>query len=548
MSTITDYDPVALAAGLENQSTLAWIYLNNFVNENQRPLEFKDHRFMIDIYADDHPDIVCKKSAQVGFSVFAILKSIHDAKAGFNVIYALPTNNVVNDFVKPKVNPLIASNPKIAAIVSDDSVSLKKVGDRFIFFKGGYSDREAISITGDILVIDEYDRMPDMKVVNTFDSRLQASATPKRRRFSNPSAVGFGVDGLYSESDQMHWIVTCSHCGHAMYMDFERDVVLIGDKTLHTHYVDQERVIYACGECQQELTDNDRRNGYWQAKFPGRKRRGYWISQMMAPWVSAQRILEQKEESSPEFFYNFVLGKAYTPSDLIVNRETILNATSPSRIDKREVAMGVDNGVLKTYIIGTPDGIFAHGQTESWDEIEKLKLMYNAYMVMDPNPYPTTPKQLVDKYRGSAFICYFKQDTKNLGIIQWGTGVNASVVYADRTKLIDLVAQEKVDGKMLYRQRPDELEDVIGHWNNLYRTTIEEPNGRTRSTWLKKEGKMSDYPFAEAYFRIALSKSMGAGTVSSVITPPTPSQSGYIDSGGHFTVDLSSDLQEAFDE
>lgn len=535
-----------LAQALEQQSTLAWVYLNSFVNENQQPIEFKDHLFMIAIYADEHPDIVCKKSAQVGFSVYAILKSIHDAKSGWNVIYALPTNNVVNDFVKPKVNPLINSNPKIASIVSEDSVSLKKIGDRFIFFKGGFSDREAISITGDILVIDEYDRMPNTQVVNTFDSRLQASRNPKRRRFSNPSSVGAGVDALYNASDQMHWLVTCETCGHTIYMDFERDSVIVGDKTLHTHYVDQKREIYACGECHAEISDRARRNGEWRAKYPGRKRRGYWISQMMAPWVSARRILEQKEESTTEFFHNFVLGKAYTPSDLIVNRETIAKVVQPGSVEKREVAMGVDTNLPMTYVLGTVDGIFAKGKTDSWDEIERIKLMYKATVVFDPNPYPTKPKAFVDKYRGSAYLCYFKQDTKNLGIIQWGTGVNAAVVYADRTKLLDLVAQEKLDRKTLYRLPFHELEDVIDEWENIYRTTEEKDDGRTRSVWIKKEGKVSDYPFAEAYMRIALTKAINSSTTSKYITQPSSSNTltkGNTD--GSISTDLSADLMEA---
>ena len=536
-----------IAHAYAEQSCLAWVHFNSFVNENQQPLEFKDHLFMIQIYADEHPDIVCKKSAQVGFSVYAILKSIHDAKSGWNVIYALPTNNVVNDFVKPKVNPLITSNPKIAAIVSEDSVSLKKVGDRFIFFKGGYSDREAISITGDILVIDEYDRMPSREVVNTFDSRLQASKNPKRRRFSNPSAVGAGVDALYNDSDQMHWMVTCAACGHTIYMDFERDAIRIGTKTIHTHYVDQKRVIYACGECHAEISDRARRNGEWKAKYPGRKRRGYWISQMMAPWVSAERILEQKEESSLEFFCNFVLGKAYTPSDLIVNRDTIAKVVQPGSVAKREVAMGVDTNLPMTYVLGTVDGIFAKGKTDSWDEIERIKLMYNATVVFDPNPYPIKPKAFVQKYKGSAYLCYFKQDTKNLGILQWGTGVNAAVVYADRTKLLDLVAQEKIDRKMLYRMQFHELEDVIDEWENIYRTTEEKEDGRIRSIWVKKEGKVSDYPFAEAYMRIALEKALGSSTTSQYITNPGATHSvtkGNAD--GSISADLSSDLEEAF--
>lgn len=523
---------------LKDSSTLAWVVLNNFVTENQKPIEFESHRSLIDPLEDEHDDIVGRKSAQCGWSVINILKAIKMCRRGLNVGYVLPSQNIVKDFVTPKVDPLIISNPEISKLVSKDSVTLKQIGDRFLYFRGAFSEREAIAISLDILVLDELDRMPDMNIVNTYDSRLQASEHSYRWRFSNPSAIGFGVDALYAESDQRHWMIKCSHCTHEWFIDFEADG--------QCHYFDKQRVLFACGKCRKEITNAARQNGRWVAKYPRRYRHGYWMSQLMMPFVSANKVLEQYEESSPDFFYNFVLGKAYTPSDLIVNRDTILRACSPSSIDKREVAMGCDNGVVKTWVLGTIDGIFAHGQTESWDEIEKLKLMYNATLVIDPNPYPTTPKQLVDKYRGSVFICYFRQDTKNLGIVQWGKGVNASVVYADRTKILDLVAQEKVDGKMLYRESPYALEDIIGHWNNLYRTTIEEEDGRQKSTWLKKEGKQSDFPFAEVYYRIALSRLMNKGETA-YAEPSQPSRHGLIDKEGNYIVDLSNDLEEAYE-
>lgn len=482
-------------------SPLAWIALNGMVNENQQKLEFKDHRFLIDIYSDPAPDIVSRKSAQIGYSVAEILRSIHSAKyEKRNIIYALPTNNVVQDFVKPKVNPLITSNPNISSMVSDDSVSLKRVGDRFIFFKGGFSDREAISITGDTLVIDEYDRMPDAGVVNTFDSRLQAALEPKRRRFSNPSQVGYGVDALFQDSDQRHWMVRCPHCNHEYFMDWTK-----GDKE---HYVDQRLGIYACGKCGKELDREARRNGRWIAKFPERERHGYWFSQMMAPWVTASRIIEQFEESNIEFFNNFVLGKAYTLSDLIVNRETILRACAPSTIPKLHVAMGVDQNVNEQiWVAGTSQGIFAHGKTKSWEELEHLKVMWNATVVADPMPYQTMPKKLAEKYN-DFYLCRFKEST-SLDVIDW----KGQTVWADRTRLLDTVANEITNASLMFREHPQELEDYIADWQNLYRTTEEKEDGKIRSIWKKKENKESDYSFATAYFRIALSRQLGfAGT------------------------------------
>jgi hypothetical protein len=535
-------------ATLIASSPLAWILFNGMVNENQKKIEFDNHRFMIDFYADDGDDIVSKKSAQVGFSVAAIMKSGHACEyAKQNVIYVLPTNNVIGDFVKPKVNPLITGNPAFASIVKDDSVGLKRIGDRSLFFKGGFSDREAISITGDILVIDEYDRMPSMSVVNTFDSRLQASENPKRWRFSNPSQVGYGVDGLYNDSNQLHWMVTCHSCGYMSYMDWAKEDYEWDGETLQSHYVDRERAVYACGDCSEEINNEDRRMGEWLAKYPDRKRHGYWFSQMMAPWVTAKRVIEQFEESNIEFFYNFVLGKAYTPTDMIVDRAAIIRATAPSNILKTQVAIGVDQDAGgQYYVCMTPQGIFDHGYVDSWEKIEHLKLMYKAIVVCDPNPYQAMPKQLANKY-GDWYLCYFKT-LDGLSAVQWKE--KEQVVYADRTRIIDIRANEIVHAKMLYREHVHKLEDVIAHWNNLYRTTEEKEDGRVRSVWIKKDDKQSDYPFAEVYARIGLSQLLGGE--SNFIEPTTQPDAKVTNvttkDGNTVKVDFSDILQDTWDE
>lgn len=527
-------------------SPLAWILFNGFVNENQEKIEFDNHRFMIDFYADDSDDIVSRKSAQVGFSVAAILKSGHECEFNKqNVIYVLPTNNVIGDFVKPKVNPLITSNPAFASVVKDDSVGLKRIGNRSLFFKGGFSDREAISITGDILVIDEYDRMPSMSVVNTFDSRLQASKHPKRWRFSNPSQVGFGVDGLYNDSNQLHWMVTCGHCGYASYMDWDKEDYEWAGEMFTSHFIDRQRKIYACGDCGQEITDHDRRMGDWMAKYPERKRHGYWFSQMMAPWVTAERIIEQYEESNIEFFYNFVLGKAYTPTDMIVDRAAILRATAPNNIMRQQVSIGVDQDAGGCYYICmTPQGIFDHGYVDSWEKIEHLKLMYNAIVVCDPNPYQAMPKQMANKY-SDWYLCYFKI-LDGLSSVQWKEA--EQIVYADRTRIIDIRANEIVQARLLYREHVYQLEDVIAHWNNLYRTTEEKDDGRMRSIWVKKDDKQSDYPFAEVYARIGLSRLLGGN--SSFIEPMMPNETKVTNvstDGTTINVDFNGILQDTYE-
>lgn len=267
----------------------------------------------------------------------------------------------------------------------------------------------------------------------------------------------------------------------------------------------------------------------------------------MAPWVSAKRIIEQFEESNIEFFYNFVLGKAYTPTDMIVDRAAILRATAPSAIQRMQVAIGVDQDAGGCYYVCmTSQGIFDHGYVDSWDRIEHMKLMYNAIVVCDPNPYQAVPKQMATKYR-DWYLCYFKI-LDGLSSVQWKE--KEQIVYADRTRVIDIRANEIVNARMLYREHPHAIEDIIAHWNNLYRTTEEKEDGRVRSIWVKKDDKQSDYPFAEVYARIGLSQLLGgdAMIVEGSIGREHKETNIFAKDDKNVSIDFSGILQETYED
>ncbi len=533
---------MALKDDLMASSAVAWVLGNKFVTENRKPIEFRDHRFLLGYLADNHRHKVSKKSSQIGETVIELLDDFHLAiHKKMNVIHTLHTNDVLKGFVQPKVDPIILHNKAIKENMTINSQGLKQFRDNFVYFRGANAESQAISISADVLKIDEKDRS-NSRVVEMFESRLDFSEYKWIREFSNPSSIGFGVDETYNKSDQRHWFVKCHHCNHYMYMDFDKSMVT--DNVAHTHYVDKIRKIFACGRCDQELSIADRCNGEWVAKYPSNDRiHGYWFSQMMAPWFTAEEIVSKYEDNSVEYFHNFVLGKAYTPTDMIVDRAAILRANAPSNIPKMNVAIGVDQDAGGQYFVAmTPQGIFAHGYVDSWEKIEHIKLMYNALVVCDPNPYSTMPKQMANKY-GDWYNCYFK-NLDGISAVQW----KDQIVYADRTRVIDIRANEIVHAKSLYREHAHQLEDIINHWGNLYRTVVEEDDGRVKSTWIKKDGKQSDYPFAETYARIGLSKLLGAN--SDFIDPydaPTAPISPHTAKDGTITTDLSQLVNETWE-
>lgn len=502
---------MSLRDDLMAANTVPWIMGSQFVTENRRPFEFYNHRFLLEYLADDHRHKVSKKSSQIGETVGELFDDFHLAiKRHMNVIHTLHTNDVLKGFVQPKVDPIILLNPELAQY-GTGSQGLKTFDGNFVYFRGANSESQAISISADVLKIDEKDRS-DPHVVEMFESRLDFSEYKWIREFSNPSSVGFGVDATYGRSDQRHWFVQCHHCNYRSYIDFGKDLLDIS-RDAYTHYVDQNRLIFACGKCNEELSTADRTNGEWVAKFPSNdKIHGYWFSQMMAPWFTAAEIVDKYQQNSIEYFHNFVLGKAYTPADMIVNRETILRACAPSTIQKLGVVIGVDqNANEQIWVAGTLQGIFAHGRTKSWEEFEHLKLMWNATVVSDPNPYPTMPKKYAEKYP-DWYLCYFKPH-EGIKFVTWKN----KTVFADRTRLLDTVANEITTTTLLFREHAYALEDYIADWANIYRTTVEKENGQVKSEWLKKEGKNSDYSFATAYMRLGLSRQINSG--STMLSP-----------------------------
>ncbi len=499
---------------IREQSTLAWVIDNEIVTENERPLDFGTHRFMIKPYNDTHPDIVVMKSAQVGWTTLAILRAIHKNKMGLNVVYTVPSKSAVKEFVIPKVNPIFDNNPALKKILEEDSQEVKRVAGRTLFFRGAFSEKQAISVTADALMHDELDRS-DQKVINVYRSRTQASLTKSRERFSNPSVPNFGVDLLWKTSDQQHWFVKCSHCGWDRYIDDEPN------DDYFPHYIDFQRRIYACGKCNEEIYDLDRALGRWVAKHPERtKVRGYWICQMMCPWVSADELVQIYEDvdTTPEYWNNYVLGKPYQNADLLVDREAILRATTPSTIILDEVAIGVDNGVVKHYVMMCRGKIFRYGETKSWEEIEGFLAQYpNSKMVIDSNPYPDMPSKLAKKYPGRVWAHWYIEDKKNIGTINWLEGENFGGVQSDRTKIFDQVAGEIVRRDLIYVMRPMEMETYISHWTPMYRTIIVNAKQQKKGAWLTQENKPDHLAHATIYARVASYKA--ATGVSGGVTP-----------------------------
>lgn len=510
---------------IEHVNIIAWIIANDIKTERGVPFDFDRFSFMIDPYLDWTPLQGTRKCSQIGWSVMTNLKLFYAAKYGIpgygipaaNVIYTMPTDNDIKAFVPSKTNALISNNKVLQDYFKDESgnkvdansIERKKIGNSFVYFKGTRSQTAAIALTSDLNIHDEADRS-DKNIIGMYESRLGTSLYKGRWIFSNPSAPNMPADLMYQISDQKHWFVKCEHCGHWQYLDWKK---LSEHEFIKSNYcfVDDKNAMYVCSGCGLELTDDNRKRGKWVKKFSDKDVSGYWVTHMMCNWISVKEMLITEQTKDKAYFNNFALGLPYVGSDVVVDGQTIVNniVLDEIRFTPGRVAMGVDNGNDKHYVIGDERGIWEIGKTQSWEHIEMLINKYKPYTVIDLNPYPNKPKELAMKYR-NVWCSFYINDEKNLELVEWGNRDKAHMVYPHRNKIIDDLINYIFDGKIKFFKPRSYWEEYISHWETMYREDEQNSLGIIRGLWKTSTGK-DHYCHATVYFYAALSKMIGAG-------------------------------------
>ena len=509
MTEITKQDIIAFKNKRWSLNCFDWAENAQIKNEKGEQLEFKNRKFLKDIYSDFSQIQVARKCSQIGFTVMKVLKTMWAARyKNWNIIYTFPTFSDVNKMIPSKVNPLITQNPLLGYWTKDkDSVFQKKIGNAFIHYRGtkGHTiakkDEQSteagvgIMISSDLNVHDECDRS-DQNIMEQYESRLAASDFKGRWYFSNPTTPGTISQKLYEKSDQKHWFIKCEHCGEWQYMDYWKHV---------------KNYMFLCKKCHKEITDEMRFNGQWVKKYKDRDISGYWINHMMCPWISAREIQESYENKSKQYFYNFVMGLPYVGSEVVVDRNVILkdiDLTAPNFM-KRNI-LGVDQGLKKHWVLGNEQGIFKMGVTDDWQDIVNMIKVYDVEIaVFDALPDLTEPRKIREQFPGIVWLHYYKREVKKADYIIWDE--KSHTVYSDRSKIIQQVIDDMVNRKIRFQMKPDDLSAYIAHWGSMYKTSEQDSLGQDRDIWLST-GE-DHLVHATNYWRVGLERIRGGAEV-----------------------------------
>lgn len=444
-----------------------WIQKYKIKNEAGIPIEFTQHRFMYDLYNDVSPLQVWLKPPQIGATVAQIIKSLYCAKKKqWDIIYTLPTQGDVSDMAGGKINRIIAQNPILRDWVQDhDTIEQKAVGKQIIYYRGTFSNKQAMMVSSDLNIHDEVDAS-DASVIQQYETRLQAKADGRRWYFSHPSLAGFGVDIQWQASDKKEWYITCNECKKEQQLKWSDNI-------------DVERKCYICGYCKGILSDDTRRNGTWKATTQG-EFSGYHISQLMCPWITAEKIIKDFEEKDAQYFWNYVLGLPYVGSENKIDPSIVLrNVTTQVNSQEERVIIGVDTGLPIHYTVLNKEGVFYYNTCKNYDELEGLLNRFpKSVIISDQGGDLVGIRELQKKYPGRVYLCYYRRDRKGLDMIKWGEDNDYGTVIVDRNRMIQMIVEQLRDiGRIRINGSQEDWTEWAKHFGNIYRVSKETPFG-----------------------------------------------------------------------
>ncbi len=482
--------------GSETKSTTPfyqWVE-NSYLTVDGYPFTYEKHEYLKEPYRDDHPFIVDMKSAQMGLTTWAELRTIYNARfrAFRGILYLFPSRTDVSDFSKGRLDPLIDENPQTIGqwIRDTDATNIKRIWNAFLYLRGMKSRVGLKSVPADFIVYDELDEAPQ-NAVDMADERMSHSQYKEKAMLSNPTLPDYGIHKHFLLSDQKYFLLKCEHCGqyNNLVEDFPKCLLEMNG-----------RVIRACRKCKKELNPAV---GEWVAKKPRVKERsGRQFSQLFSEFVSPAEILRiYRTTTNPTDFYNLKIGIPYIEAQNRLSIEEIYALCGDDGISSAETApcfMGVDQGKDLYVVIGkdheTKAGKIVHMDTyKEWEELDHLMKDFNVTRcVVDAEPEMRNARSFANRFKKRVFLCFYSESQR--GQYKWDEA--DLKVNCNRTEALDASHNEIKMGQVILPKRCDIVETFAQHLHNVGKKLEEdEETGSKHYTYVK----LGDDHFRHAY-------------------------------------------------
>lgn len=356
-------------------------------------LNLRHRPFMIDPLRDDHEHKVYKKGRQIGISELSLTETLCflDQHPGKKWLYTFPRDAQLQDFSTTRIAPTLDETPRMKALVgTPNQVYTKKIGESHLILRSAWEPNLGEGVDAAGLTLDEKDRMkPGVDIA--FKESLSSSEFGWVREVSTPTLPNRGVDASWLISDQRHWMMRCSKCGHKQtvgHLNIKPQMhIEIGATELPDNAYE-----YICekSKCGGVI---DRIRGEWVAKRPSvQSVRGYHMPQTIAAWISATEVMRKRiKYKFIQLWMNYVLGETSMGDSVMLSDSDFEEASAGyDRIWRRTqdwpiITAGIDWGHKNWVII---EGVNTNGR----------RYLLNAHMFEDSNARELEGVKQVDSF------------------------------------------------------------------------------------------------------------------------------------------------------
>lgn len=285
-----------------------------------KPFDFETHEYLRQTYADNTRVCVIQKAAQMGYSIWAMLRVLHRTLklAPIKVGYFLPTGPKAAEFSQDRFDPMAKNTPKLDAIYSVGNVRnilYKQYGESSVYFThtGGRATTESTPM--DYLVFDEVRKM-SRTVIATARERISHSPYKFIDYISTAGYPGDDINYYFLRSKQYEWFVHCPSCGHDFLPHEDWESLKCVDRQRDTDGAMRWKLV--CPRCNHWGVD-PQAGAKWVATRPDAEWSGYHISQLISRYITLDAIMEEwfGAENRAEF-YQSKLGLPYIDEDAIL--------------------------------------------------------------------------------------------------------------------------------------------------------------------------------------------------------------------------------------
>lgn len=421
------------------------------------PMTFDKHKALEEIYREHHPHKCILKGPQIGVTHYGNSLALFIAdQLERNCIYYGPDDGWISSHMATRITPLIRDSAYFQRRMKPSKADgLMQVNRNFVYYRGLFSAKGAISIPSHANIYDEVDFIPTEHMKLSRD-RLAASKMAWELYYSKGMIAGAGIDEKYEMSDQRKWHVRCPKC--------RRHSILEEDFPANIRER-KDRIAIVCVKCGKEL---DRQAGEWVAEHPDRDtwvaehpdrpgKRGYRVSQLAIAQISLPTIWTE---------YNEVKDKpselaTFSSSRLAIVKENADQPVTDSIIKLckkmgnfkmvREAAwsyLGLDMGDTchLTFIDILTGGLhrLLYCETCHSDNIvSRVNALWDRFGVLcgvaDAMPYKPDMRKIAFAHRGSFYLRYYTGKPGEISEDKEGETVDdqVPVIKVDRNDSLD---------------------------------------------------------------------------------------------------------------